>query len=43
MVAVESPVEALGTAVSDGAWLWASGLSHFPLFVRNDRPFIVYK
>jgi hypothetical protein len=30
MAAVESPVEALGTAVSDGAWLWASGRSRFP-------------
>jgi hypothetical protein len=30
MAAVEFPVEALGTAVSDGAWFWAPGRSRFP-------------
>jgi hypothetical protein len=30
MAAVEFPVEALGTAVGDGAWFWASGRSRFP-------------
>jgi hypothetical protein len=30
MAAVEFPVEALGTAVGDGAWFWASCRSRFP-------------
>jgi hypothetical protein len=30
MTSVEFPIEALGTAVIDGAWLWAPGRSRFP-------------
>jgi hypothetical protein len=30
MAAVEFPIEPLGTAVSDGAWLWASARSRSP-------------
>jgi hypothetical protein len=35
MAAVEFPVEALGPAVSDGTWFWASGRSRF---VRGHPP-----
>jgi hypothetical protein len=30
MAAVEFPVEAPGSGIGDGAWLWASGRSRFP-------------
>jgi hypothetical protein len=30
MAAVESPVEAPGSGIGDGAWFWASGRSRFP-------------